>query len=265
MERADTDLELLRTEAYADPGHLDDRRAIYEYQDPRPDFFGWILDQVEWPDTGLVVDVGCGPGSHLERLAERAPGLTLVAADVSTGMLTTARRAVPGCHPVVLDVCSLPFGDGGADVAMANHMLYHAADLERAVAELRRVITDGGCLLAVTNSVEHLHEFYGAMARAAGLVHWDKPTDRFTLEDNGVELARHFDHVDLRHCRGQLVVTDVAPAVAYARSMQALTGRRFDTEVWEQLMTDFEAAISARIAADGAFRITIHTGAFVCR
>ena len=261
---ADTDLGLLRTEAYADPGRLDDRRALYEYQDPRPDFFGWILDQVDWPPGGRVLDVGCGPGSHLERLAERRPDVTMVGADVSTGMLAVARAAVPACRPVALDAARLPFDDDAFDVVMANHMLYHVADLGRTLGELRRVIRTGGRLVAVTNSVDHLAELYGTLAATAGLDHWARPTDRFTLEHHAPELARQFDHVDLRHQRGELAVTDVAAVVTYARSMQTLTGRNVAPGRWEPLMADLEAVVAARIATDGAFRIHTHVGAFVC-
>jgi SAM-dependent methyltransferase len=264
MTDRDTDLGVLRTEAYADPGRLDDRRALYEYQDPRPDFFGWILDQVDWPPAGRVLDVGCGPGSHLERLTGRAPDLTMVAADVSTGMLAAARAAVPGCCPVALDAAALALVDDSFDRVMANHMLYHVADLDRTVGELRRVLIPGGRLLAITNSVEHLAELYGTLAAAAGLDRWPRPTDRFTLEDHGPDLARHFDHVELRHHVGQLVVPAVAPVVTYARSMQALTGRNVAPGEWEPLMDAVGAAVAARIETDGAFRITTHVGAFVC-
>jgi len=147
---------------------------------------------------------------------------------------------------------------------MANHMPYHVADLDRTLGELRRVLVDGGRLVAVTNSVAHLGELYGLMATKAGLKHWTRPTDRFTLEEQGTDLARHFDHVEVRHHCGELEVTAVAPLMAYARSMEALTGRNVTRESWEPLMDDFEAAVAARIATDGAMRITVHAGAFVC-
>ena len=254
----------MRHLAYADPGKLDDRRAIYEYQDPRPDFFGWILDQFDWPEEGRVLDLGCGPGSHLARLAERRPRLDLVGGDVSTGMLAAAVAAVPTCHPVALDACTLPFVDGSFDAVMANHMLYHVADLDRAAAELRRVIVPGGHLLAVTNSLEHFAEFDDLMAPAAGLDSWWRPSHRFNLEHSGDDLARHFDHVDLRHCYGELAVPDVAPMLAFARSMRDLSAHEFSDEAWERVLVEFERLATAAIAADGPVRIRTHTGAFVC-
>ncbi len=44
----------------------------------------------------------------------------------------------------------LPFGEGEFDVAVAAWMLYHAPDLDRALAELARVLKPAGRLVAVT-------------------------------------------------------------------------------------------------------------------
>jgi len=261
---SDTDLDRLRHLAYADPRKLDDRRAIYQYQDPRPDFFGWILDQVTWPHVGRVLDLGCGPGTHLARLADREPGLAMVAADVSTGMLAVARQAAPRCRPVALDACALPLTDDSFEVVMANHMLYHVADLDRAASELRRVIVAGGQLLAVTNSLEHFAEFDALMAEAAGLESWWRPSRRFNLEHSGDDLARHFDHVDLRHCHGEIAVPDAGPMVTFARSMRDLSAYAFSDDEWSVVLADFERLATAAIAEHGPFRIRTHTGAFVC-
>lgn len=46
----------------------------------------------------------------------------------------------------------LPLGDGGVDVVLAMHMLYHVPDVPAPVAELRRIVKPGGTLLASTNS-----------------------------------------------------------------------------------------------------------------
>ena len=261
---ADTDLDRLRHLAYADPAKLDDRRAIYRYQDPQPDFYGWILDQVAWPEEGRVLDLGCGPGTHLARLAERRPHLDLTGGDVSTGMLDAARGAAPTCHPVALDACALPFADDSFDVVMANHMLYHVADLDRAAAELRRVIVPGGRLLAVTNALDHFAEFDGLVAQAAGLDAWWRPSHRFNLEHSGDDLARGFDQVDLRHCHGELAVPEVAPMVAFAASMRDLSAYAFTDEEWEQVLAELARLATEAIAEHGPFRIATHTGAFVC-
>ncbi len=262
---ADTDLDLLRTQAYAQPEKLEARRAIYEYQDPRPDFHAWTLDQLEWPTTGTVVDLGCGPGTHLVRLAQRCPELDLVGSDLSEGMLATTRAGGSGASVLCLDAAALALQGASTAVVMANHMLYHVADLARTLAEIRRVLVPGGVLLAVTNGRDHFVEFDRLLGQAAGRPDFVRPSVRFSLEDSRADLERVFDHVERRDHRGQLVVTDVDPLVQFAASMRDLTFIGIDDAAWTRVLADFEAVVTERIERDGAVRITSHAGAFVCR
>jgi SAM-dependent methyltransferase len=172
--------------------------------------------------------------------------------------------SVPSVSAVAIDACALPFATDCFDVVMANHMLYHVADLDRAAAELRRVIVEGGTLGAVTNSHEHLRELLDLLAQVAGRPRRILPSDRFNLEESGADLERHFSHVEVRHHVGQLVVPDVEPLVTYARSSRPLSGRGYDEEDWERLMRDFELAVAAVIQREGAMHITTHAGSFVC-
>ena len=57
------------------------------------------------------------------------------------------------CH-----VGALPFADNDFDVVTAMHMLYHAPDKDRAVAEIARVLKPGGLLIATTNGNDALKE-----------------------------------------------------------------------------------------------------------
>src|ERR671930_1311101 len=92
-----------------------------------------------------------------------------------------------GIDARVGDVQELPFADGEFDVAVAAWMLYHVADLDSGLAELARVLTPGGTLVAVTNDVEHLQELWDLAHRASDI-------GRFNFRsDNGEEiLRRHF-------------------------------------------------------------------------
>ncbi len=263
---ADTDLRLLREAAYATPDKLEARRAIYAYAADPVDFHGWTLDQVTtWPDAGLVVDLGCGPGTHLARLRTRRPGLTLVGADLSAGMLAAARAAEPTVCPVATDASDLALATDAADVVMALHMLYHVTDLDQTLAGIRRVLRPGGTLLAVTNGLDHFVEFDRLLGAAVGRTGFVRPSARFNLERSGADLARHFDDVDVRHLTGHLVVTDLAPILRFAASMQDLSFVGTGDAAWDTAMTSFEQAVQDRLATEGALRITTHTGAFVCR
>src|SRR4051794_16039448 len=150
------DRTFVKETAYGDDANLAARQAIYRYQVDRVEFFGWALGQIEWRGDERVVDVGCGRGQYLARLASEGRGRSLVGVDLSTGMLASVRRRWPDevAAPALVnaDAERLPMRDAVADVALAMHMLYHVPDIPRAIAELRRVVRPGGTLLVSANA-----------------------------------------------------------------------------------------------------------------
>src|SRR5215210_5060005 len=94
---------------------------------------------------------------------ERIPaGWTVALADLSVGMLEEARRqlrAPPRRFGLVnLDAQALPFALASVDAVIANHMLYHVPDRQRAYAEIRRALRPGGHLYAATNGGNSMRE-----------------------------------------------------------------------------------------------------------
>jgi ubiquinone/menaquinone biosynthesis C-methylase UbiE len=104
-----------------------------------------------------VLEVGCGMGEFAERV-RRETGAEVVATDLSPRMVELTRER--GIDASVADVEELPFADGEFDCAAANWMLYHVADLDRALAELRRVLRPGGVLVATTIGAEHMADVW---------------------------------------------------------------------------------------------------------
>ncbi len=64
----------------------------------------------------------------------------------------TAQR---GVRAEVADANHLPYADGTFDAVVAMWMLYHVPNLDRTLAEARRVLRPGGVLIAVTNGRQH--------------------------------------------------------------------------------------------------------------
>ncbi|HEU0129719.1 MAG TPA: methyltransferase domain-containing protein [Mycobacteriales bacterium] len=99
-----------------------------------------------------MLEVGCGLGADARELAAMvAPG-EVVATDLSTAMLTSARERHDPALPVTYehaDVTDLPYEDASFDVVRVERVLQHVADVERACAEMARVLRPGGRLLAV--------------------------------------------------------------------------------------------------------------------
>ena len=93
-----------------------------------------------------VLDVGCGKGRFARLFQEQEPAAEIWGLDISEEML----RFVPaGIHTRAGSMTELPFEDGFFDAAYATESLEHAVEIERAVAEICRVVKPGGRIAVI--------------------------------------------------------------------------------------------------------------------
>ena len=107
-----------------------------------------------------VLDACCGTGD-LAIAAEREGGV-VTGLDFSPGMLERARRKSDTVTWVEGDLLALPFDDDSFDSATVGFGVRNVADLEAALAELRRVLRPGGrlAILEITQPRGLLKPFF---------------------------------------------------------------------------------------------------------
>jgi demethylmenaquinone methyltransferase/2-methoxy-6-polyprenyl-1,4-benzoquinol methylase len=107
-----------------------------------------------------VLDACCGTGD-LAVAAQEAGG-TVTGLDFSERMLERARRKSDAVEWLQGDALALPFSDGSFDSATVGFGVRNLDDLERGVAELRRVLRPGGrlAILEITKPSGLLAPFY---------------------------------------------------------------------------------------------------------
>lgn len=109
-----------------------------------------FVEMLDLLDGQVVVDLGCGPGTDLVRLADAVGGRGLVIGlDRDPIMLAEARRRTIAQPRIILqtgDLHTLPLADASVDRARTDRVLQHVADPARALAEARRVLRRGGVL-----------------------------------------------------------------------------------------------------------------------
>lgn len=143
-----------------------------------------LLDHLSWSGNEQVLDVGCGRGLMLIGAAKRvANGGKAVGVDIwqtadltgNSAEATLANARLEGVADRVevktADMRTLPFADGTFDTVVSSaaiHNLYTAADRERAVREIARVLKPGGA--ALVSDIRHGRE-YAATFAAAGCPH----------------------------------------------------------------------------------------------
>jgi ubiquinone/menaquinone biosynthesis C-methylase UbiE len=98
-----------------------------------------------------ALELGCGPGTWTELLADRAQSVTAV--DLSPGMLEQARRAVQRPHVTFVNADAASFEDpDGFDRVMSVRVLEYIPEWARIVSGLGRLVRPGGRAVLVTKT-----------------------------------------------------------------------------------------------------------------
>lgn len=201
-------------EQYAREDNLRARQALWEgAEGTSPKDVLWRT-LVEWQPKRLL-EVGGGQGELAERMQNEL-GAEVTFVDQSPRMVELAQgRGIERAQ--VGDVQELPFADGEFDTVVAAWMLYHVPDIDRALAEIARVLTKGGALIAVTNSFDHISEL-------RELVEYDGNFDGTFSRENGEELLRpHFSSIERYDADVTVRITEREKLIAYRDSVSMAT------------------------------------------
>jgi SAM-dependent methyltransferase len=104
-----------------------------------------------------VLDVGMGSGQLSMWLAQKGLRVTGTGLELDSYLTDPARLSDLGVKTVPCSADSMPFNDASFDVVVMSHVLEHCPNQALALAEVRRVLRNGGHLIvlvpAYTNAV----------------------------------------------------------------------------------------------------------------
>jgi SAM-dependent methyltransferase len=152
--------------AHESAQNIRDRRAASfgtqaaAYAEYRPDYalaaVSWALDPVRDRDQIRVLDLGAGTGKltgTIARLAatpQRAGRITVVAVEPDQAMLTELRKIMPGTTALAGTAEQIPLPDASVDAVLCGQAA-HWFNMDLAVPEVARVLTDGGVWAGLWN------------------------------------------------------------------------------------------------------------------
>ena len=113
---------------------------------------GWLSTEIRKKMSGLhfanVLDVGCGTGEMLKRIAAKFPDVRLYGLDLSENMLRTAKEKLGDDADLTIgDAEALPFEDGTFDLLLCNDSFHHYPAPDKVLMEFMRVLKPEGTLL----------------------------------------------------------------------------------------------------------------------
>lgn len=219
-----SDPKYLQEQQYRSSANLDARKNLHARFSTNPyDWFLWVFDRLDLPAHAQILELGCGPGDLWLKNTGRLPaGWQIFLTDFSRGMVQAARKSL-GAGAMFsyaqANAQTLPFPEGQFDSVIANHMLYHVPDREKAFQEIRRVLKPGGKLLAATNGEDHLCELQDLAERFLPETTLPVFEISFNAENGAEELSRYFPEVAREVYPDSLEVTEAEPLAAYLLSM----------------------------------------------
>src|SRR5512145_716340 len=103
----------------------------------------WVFDRIEKSGDADVLEIGCGNALLWRANSGRIPeSWRITLSDFSEGMLKDAALNTLKLNREfafeVVDAENIPFDNNSFDIIIANHMMYHIPDRERALSGVKR-------------------------------------------------------------------------------------------------------------------------------
>ncbi len=258
-----TDQNYLKTDQYKDAANLNARVTLHSrFSTNSYGWFRWVFDTlVKLPADSKILELGSGPGLMWKACIDRIPaGWKITISDLSPGMLDAAWRNLVVTGRAFqfkeIDAQSIPFETEMFDAVIANHMLYHVPDRNKAFAEIRRVLKPGGHLIATTVGENHMKQMMDWYARVHVSKVWESFASPFTLENGMEQLRPYFSQVTLSRYEDNLQVTELQPLMDYIHS-----GMRA-AELSESELATLQSDLEKELQEKGSIFITKDSGIF---
>ena len=153
----------------------------------------WGLTKVEISENATVLDIGCGGGRTLERLASLARLGKVVGIDYSKDSVAVARkrnqRLIANGRIEIIDgsVSSMPFTEATFDIVSAVETYYFWPDIAGDLAEVQRVMKPSGQLVIIAGMYRgsRFDKRNEKLIRAGGMRCFSVQEFEETLQDAG--------------------------------------------------------------------------------
>ena len=226
---------------YKNPDKLNIRIRLHQlYSTNKEGFNHWIVKHYDIQKGSSILELGCGTGITWKKHTHLLQDCKEVYfTDLFEGMIKEAKNNIgehPNVYYEVVNAEQLPFDDERFDIVIANMMLYHIPNLDKALSEIRRVLKKNGIFYCATYGENGVESFINHML--------DVQTERqhtFTLQ-NGKDILEHwFPSVEKLEYVDKLRISNHSDLVEYIRSFKEMNDwQNYSEEELYRLISNYE-------------------------
>ena len=245
---------------YVKADTLSTRIGLHEkYSVNKYGFSNWIFDQYILAEDMNILELGCGTAVIWNNREERLPRNTkIILSDFSPLMVDKAKNLLQS-NPLFsfqeINIQEIPYDNNYFDIVIANHMLYHVPDKNKAISEVKRVLKKDGTFYSSTLgevSLKKLNDIYLKLDDRASFSYTKNIS--FTLENGSDLLSQYFRNVEKRQYIDSLNVTNIDDLMAYIKSYNKIP---------ESINDDLYRLVNDGFF-NGVFKIQKEQGLFIC-
>ena len=163
---------------YRCPTGISGRKVAANMNKGHWDLTTWGLEHVSIKPDFAILDVGCGGGKTLSRLARRAVQGQVYGIDHSADMVDYSRQVnkkpIATKHAEIMQGSAekTGFKDDFFDLVTAIETYYFWPNLAEAFLEIKRILKNGGCLIIINEMIKDgIYEMENAAIIAKTQVH----------------------------------------------------------------------------------------------
>ena len=213
-------------EQYKSHDNLDIRVELHKmYSKNKLGFNNWIFSNYQNTDGVKILELGCGTGelwkSNLDSIDKMKQ---LIITDFSNDMVETTKLVIGNRDNVNyerMDIQNISFKNETFDIVIANMLLHHVNDIDKAISEVNRVLKKGGIFYCATFGENGVVDYLASLFK--DVVNQNLENKTFTLQNGKTFLNRYFDTVEILIYDDELQVTSIDDLVQYIQSLKGIS------------------------------------------
>ncbi|GAA0084958.1 MerR family transcriptional regulator [Clostridium sp. CTA-7] len=252
---------------YIDASNLKARINIHDkFSTNKEGWMEWFFKQLPLETNCKVLELGCGDGSLWAKNYEKIPKeWEIHITDFSEGMVEDAKLNLKAnldrFHFKVEDAENISYEEETFDIVIANHMLYHLNDMDKALSEMQRVLKKDGYIFISTvgeNHMKEMREFLSMVDKEILEAESFNLTKKFQIENGLGILSKFFKDIECNLYIDNLKITEKEALFQYMLSMESDIVKKIS----ENKLMKLDKLLEKECFDNGYIYISKHTGYF---